>query len=39
MNKMRKWIIAAVAVMLPLLITLQPIVTHACPGVGSHGGC
>lgn len=37
MARIRSWKTIALASVLPMLIALQPFVTHACSG--SHGGC
>lgn len=39
MNRIRTWIALALAAALPALVALQPVITYACGGSGSHGGC
>ena len=39
MKRIRNWKTLAFVTILPLLITLQPAITYACSGAGTHGGC
>lgn len=39
MKRINRWKTLALAIIVPLLVTLHPVITHACNPVGSHGGC
>lgn len=39
MELIRRWKLIVLAAIVPALIALQPVITHACSGAGSHGGC
>lgn len=38
MKRINRWKALALATIIPLLITLQPVITYACEGSGSHCG-